>query len=230
MRVDVRPMPPTLDGDLRTRLEALSFPTIGHFLEEGFATPEIRPMLRPAKVVGTAVTVRIAAPDSVLVHKATELLRPGDALVVDIGGDTRHAPVGEMVALAAKARGAAAIVVDGVCTDVAEIEEMRMPVFARGTSLLTTKLHGLRTGAINAPITCGGAPVNPGDAVLADDNGVLVLPPEVALRVAELVEESDAGELSLRERVLGGESLPELSGASRILECLDVREDGRARR
>lgn len=222
-------MPPALDSDLRASLNKLSFPTVGHFLEEGFVSPAIRPMLRPVKVVGTAVTVRITAPDSVLVHKATELLRPDDVLVVDTGGDARHAPVGEMVALAAQTRGAAAIVVDGVCTDVVEIEEMGMPVFARGTSLLTTKLHGLRDGAMNVRVSCGGVVVNPGDAVLADDNGVLVLAPEVARRVIEKVQESDAKEVSVRERVIGGELLADLSGAGRILDdLLAASPDGKA--
>src|ERR671916_269055 len=175
----IHPMPEALPAELRAALAAVSFPTIGHFLEAGFVDPDIRAMVTPVKIVGRAVTVRITAPDSVLVHKATELIEPGDALVIDIGGDTRHAPVGEMVALAARERGGVAIVLDGVCTDIVEIRAMGLPVFARGTSVLTTKLHGLKTGAVNGPVACGGVVVRPGDVVLADDNGVLILPVDV---------------------------------------------------
>lgn len=216
--IEILQMPPEMDEGYRARLQGFGFPTVGHFLESGFVSPEVRPMFRPVKVAGVAVTVRITPPDSVLVHKATEMLREGDVLVVDTGGNTRHAPVGEMVALAATARGAAAIVVDGVCTDLVEIQEMGMPVFARGTSLLTTKLHGALDGSINGTVSCGGVVVSPGDVVLADDNGVLMLPRTVLERVMPLVEKSDAGESGTRKRLLDGEPLARLTGAEEKVE------------
>jgi len=213
-------MPPALSGELREALAAVSFPTIGHFLEEGFVDPAIRAMVTPAKIVGRAITVRITPPDSVLVHKVTELLEPGDVVVIDTGGDTRHAPVGEMVALAAKERGAAGIVIDGVCTDIVEIRQMQFPVFARGTSVLTTKLHGLNSGGINIPVSCGGVVVNPGDVVLADDNGVLILHPDVAASVVERARASDSREPETRTYLRQGGSLPERTGANRIVQRL----------
>jgi regulator of RNase E activity RraA len=209
-----------LDPALREALAGVSFPTIGHFLEAGFVDPEVRAMVTPVKIVGRAVTVRITAPDSVLVHKVTELLEPGDAVVIDTGGDRRHAPVGEMVALAAKCRQAAAIVVDGVCTDIVEIRAMEFPVFARGTSVLTTKLHGLNSGEINGPVTCGGVVVQPGDVVLADDNGVLILNPDVARRVVDQARASDEREPATRDYLLGGGSLPARTPANQIVERL----------
>lgn len=220
MGIQIRPMPPALSSTLRDDLIGVSFPTIGHFLEEGFVDPAIRAMVTPVKIAGRAVTVRITAPDSVLVHKVTELLEPGDVVVIDTGGDTRHAPVGEMVALAAKSRGAAGIVIDGVCTDIVEIREMQFPVFARGTSVLTTKLHGLNTGGINIPVTCGGVVVNPGDVVLGDDNGVLILHPDVAQSVIDRARASDAREPETRAFLRQGGSLPERTGANRIVERL----------
>jgi 4-hydroxy-4-methyl-2-oxoglutarate aldolase len=218
--IAIHAMPETLPADLRAALGEVSFPTIGHFLEEGFVDPAIRAMVTPVKIVSRAVTVRITAPDSVLVHKATELLEPGDALVIDIGGDTRHAPVGEMVALAAQERGGVAIVLDGVCTDIVEIRALGMPVFARGTSVLTTKLHGLSSGAINAPVACGGVVVRPGDVVLGDDNGVLVLPVAVAQAVVGRARQSDDREPATREYLRGGGSLPELTGANQTVARL----------
>jgi regulator of RNase E activity RraA len=218
--IAINPMPEALPADLRAALAEVSFPTIGHFLEEGFVDPAIRAMVTPAKIVGRAVTVRITAPDSVLVHKVTEMLEPGDALVVDVGGDVRHAPVGEMVALAVKERGGVAVVIDGVCTDIVEIRAMGLPVFARGTSVLTTKLHGLSSGAINAPVSCGGVVVRPGDVVLGDDNGVLVMPVVVAQAVVGQARASDEREPATRDYLRGGGSLPELTGANRTVAGL----------
>jgi regulator of RNase E activity RraA len=218
--IAINPMPEALSADLRAALAEVSFPTIGHFLEEGFVDPAIRAMVTPAKIVGRAVTVRITAPDSVLVHKVTEMLEPGDALVVDVGGDVRHAPVGEMVALAVKERGGVAVVIDGVCTDIVEIRAMGLPVFARGTSVLTTKLHGLSSGAINAPVACGGVVVRPGDVVLGDDNGVLVMPAVVAQAVVGRARASDEREPATRDFLRGGGSLPELTGANRTVAGL----------
>ena len=220
MAIAIEPMPDALPAALRAALAQVSFPTIGHFLEAGFVEPAIRAMVTPVKIVGRAVTVRITAPDSVLVHKATELLEPGDALVIDTGGDGRHAPVGEMVALAARERGAVAVVLDGVCTDIVEIREMGMPVFARGTSVLTTKLHGLSSGAINTPVACGGVVVRPGDVVLGDDNGVLILPVDIAQAVVARARASDEQEPATRDFLRGGGSLPELTGANRTVEAL----------
>jgi regulator of RNase E activity RraA len=155
-----------------------------------------------------------------LVHKVTEMIEPGDAIVIDIGGDRRHAPVGEMVALAAQARGAVAVVIDGVCTDIVEIREMGMPVFARGTSVLTTKLHGLNSGAINGAIACGGVVVNAGDVVLGDDNGVLILPVEIARGVVDRARQSDEREPATRRFLREGGSLPERTGANRTVTNL----------
>lgn len=211
-------MPPALPEELRAALEQLDFPTIGHFLEEGFMEPGICAMVTPAKVVGRAITVRVTSPDAVLVHKATELVEPGDALVIDTGGDARHAFVGETIALAAKSRGAVAILVDGVCTDIVELRQMGFPVFARGTSVLTAKLPGFKSGAINAKVVCGSAVISPGDIILADDNGVLCLSLEAACQVLERARESDAQEPAIHNYLRQGGSLAERSGANRILE------------
>src|SRR5687768_18524080 len=100
--IAIHAMPETLPADLRAALGEVSFPTIGHFLEEGFVDPAIRAMVTPAKIVGRAVTVRTTAPDSVLVHKTTELLEPGDALVIHIVGDTRYAQARQLVARCAR--------------------------------------------------------------------------------------------------------------------------------
>ena len=163
-------------------LAAVSYPTIGHFLEDGFVDPAIRSLLDGVKVAGPAVTVRIADCDAYAMNRALLELYPGAVLVVDMSGDHRHAPVGAVTAAAATAQGAAGVVVDGVATDILELRATGLPVFARGTSCLTTKRVRSGGSAVNVPVQCGGIRVRPGDWVLGDDNGVIVLSPEAAGR------------------------------------------------
>jgi 4-hydroxy-4-methyl-2-oxoglutarate aldolase len=110
----------------------------------------------------------------------------------------------------ATAQGAAAVVVDGVATDILELRATGLPVFARGTSCLTTKrIHG-RGSAVNVPVMCGDVQVNPGDWVLADDNGVIVLSPAAAADVLGKALASDAAEPGLLARITAGEPLESL--------------------
>ncbi|UVJ40184.1 RraA family protein [Arthrobacter sp. CJ23] len=196
---------------LLPRMADVSYPTLGHFLEDGFVDPAIQSLLGDVpggvKVAGPAVTVRIADNDAIAMNHALLALRPGDVLVVDMSGDHRHAPVGAVTAAAATAQGAAAVVVDGVATDVLELRQTGLPVFARGTSCLTTKrVHG-NGSAVNVPVQCGGVTVNPGDLVLGDANGLVVLSPEAAEQVLEKALASDAAEPALLARITAGEPL-----------------------
>ncbi|SEJ63941.1 Regulator of RNase E activity RraA [Arthrobacter sp. yr096] len=196
-------MSPTLVQDLTD----VSYPTIGHFLEDGFVSPAIQSLLDNVKIAGPAVTVRIADHDAIAMNHALLALRPGDVLVVDMGGDHRHAPVGAVTAAAALAQGAAGVVVDGVATDVLELRQTGLPVFARGTSCLTTKrLYGSGS-AVNVPVPCGGVEVNPGDLVLGDDNGLIILSPEAAREVLGKALASDAAEPAILARIASGEPL-----------------------
>ncbi|SKB63692.1 Regulator of RNase E activity RraA [Arthrobacter sp. 49Tsu3.1M3] len=196
-----------LGEGLRVGLAAVSFPTIGHFLEDGFLDPAIRSLLDGVKVAGPAVTVRIAENDAYAMNRSLLELYPGAVLVVDMSGDHRHAPVGSVTAAAATAQGAAAVVVDGVATDILELRATGLPVFARGTSCLTTKRVRSAGSAVNVPVQCGGVQVNPGDWVLGDDNGVIVLSAEAAADVLGLALDSDAAEPALLARIAAGEPL-----------------------
>jgi regulator of RNase E activity RraA len=192
---------------LREGLAAVSYPTIGHFLEDGFVDPAIRSLLDGVKVAGPAVTVRIVDNDAFAMNRALLELYPGAVLVVDMSGDHRHAPVGAVTAAAATAQGAAGVVVDGVATDLLELRATGLPVFARGTSCLTTKRIRSEGSAVNVPVQCGGIEVNPGDWVLGDDNGVIVLAPRVAADVLARALVSDAAEPALLARIASGEPL-----------------------
>lgn len=217
----LKEMPPPLDQRLIQALMKVETATVGHWMLMGFMVPSIQSILRPARrAVGNAVTVAIPGSDSTLLHHAAGLARPGDFLVVDRLGDERHACWGGGVTVAAKAAGAAGGVVDGPCTDTEEIEASDFALWARGVSPITTRLHNLG-GGLNVPVSCGGVAVMPGDVVLADASGVLVLRREDAMAIAEkaLVIQQRSAE---REAAISrGAKLGDLSGASaKVLAAL----------
>ncbi|WP_368498030.1 RraA family protein [Herbiconiux sp. A18JL235] len=208
------PTPAALPAELVEKLERVSFPTLGHYLEEGFADHGIRRMVGTKRVVGRAITVRLTAQDSTVLHHAAGWCEPGDVFVIDTGGDTRHAPVGEVLAATLTLRGAAGVIVDGVVTDLDEVEQFGLPVYARGSSVLTTKLLSVDAGGVNIPVTCGGVAVQPGDVVLADRNGVFFGPVDVVSALIDTALADDAEEPELVEELRQGARLGDLTGAS----------------
>ncbi|NJP06889.1 MAG: RraA family protein [Chloroflexaceae bacterium] len=216
MKVSIRPMPPALNAHLVDRFRKVTPPTVGHILNAGFMSPEIRPLIPSTSIVGRAITVRISGVDTMMLHKVTEMLEPGDIVVVDMSGNRTHACWGEMVTRAAIARKAAGAVIDGHATDIKEVTQLEFPVYARGTSALTTKVYAI-DGEINVPVNCGGVAVSPGDLIMADNNGVIAIAPRVAEEIIEAAEQLEAQEVSLRVYLAEGGSLPERSGVNRLL-------------
>ncbi|RKK04894.1 RraA family protein [Pseudoroseomonas wenyumeiae] len=208
----VEPMPGQISAEVIELLEKTETATVGHWRHWGFVNRGIQGLLR-RRVAGTAVTLQIPGPDSTLLHHALGLLRPGDILLVDRLGDDRHACWGGGVTVAAKAAGAKAGVVDGPCTDIEEIEASDFPMWCRGMAPITTRIYDLG-GRMNVPVAIGGVVVNPGDAVLCDDCGVLVLPPEEAEAEARRAIETQARGLEGQTLVAKGAKLGERSGAS----------------
>ena len=168
--------PPQIGANVVALLRQAEPATIGHFRHVGFMDPGVRSLLSGQRIAGTAVTVRCFGPDTAIVHYALGKLRPGDVLVIDRAGDTRHAACGGGVAFAAREAGCVGIVIDGMATDIDELREYGLPVWARGLSTVTGKRLFLH-GEFGTPVSCGGVAVAPGDAILADENGVLVMPP-----------------------------------------------------
>jgi 4-hydroxy-4-methyl-2-oxoglutarate aldolase len=218
--ITLNPAPAHLDAGLVAKLQRVSFPTLGHYLEEGFADPALVRQAGSVRVVGRAVTVRTTATDSTMLHHAVGYLEPGDVLVVDTGGDRRHAPVGFVVAAAAAARGARGIVVDGVVTDIDEIGDLEIPVYAYGRSMLTTKLQGIDAGGYHVDVVVGGVLVRPGDVVLADANGVFAAAAVVLEEVIDIALQDDAEEPELVEAVRAGARLGEQTGATNTVLSL----------
>jgi 4-hydroxy-4-methyl-2-oxoglutarate aldolase len=212
-KYDIDPMPLQISAEVIALLEQTETATVGHWRHWGFCDRRIQPLLRRKRVAGTAVTLAIPGPDSTLLHHALGLLRPGDILVVDRLGDDRHACWGGGVTVAAKAAGAKAGVVDGPCTDLEEVEASDFPLWCRGIAPITTRVYDLG-GRLNKPVSIGGVAVMPGDAVLCDESGVLVLPPGEAEAEARAAIERQARGLATQDRVAKGEKLGAISGAS----------------
>jgi 4-hydroxy-4-methyl-2-oxoglutarate aldolase len=212
-KYEIEPMPPQISAEVIALLEQTETATVGHWRHWGFCDRRIQPLLRRRRVAGTAITVAIPGPDSTLLHHALGLLRPGDILLVDRLGDDRHACWGGGVTVAAKTAGAKAGVVDGPCTDLEEVEASDFPLWCRGIAPITTRIYDLG-GRLNQPVSVGGVVVMPGDAVLCDESGVLVLPPAEAESEARAAIERQARGLATQDRVANGEKLGAISGAT----------------
>ncbi len=212
----LKPLPPQIDEMLLDLLRKAEPATIGHFLHTGFMEPAIRGLFPNVRIAGTAVTVRAPSADGVMVHYAVGQARRGDVLVIDRCGDLKHACIGGAVAYAAKKAGIAGIVVDGMVTDIGELRDYGVPVWARGLSPITVKLLGLG-GDFCKPVSCGGVAVNPGDAIFADENGVLVLNPSQIEAAAKRAIGMQTEERTTLARLDAGEKYPDILGSTAII-------------
>jgi 4-hydroxy-4-methyl-2-oxoglutarate aldolase len=216
----VNQLPPPVEPALLHLLQRAEPATIGHFRHTGFMDPGIRGLLPDRRIAGTAVTIRCYGADTSIVHYALGQLRPGDVLVMDRAGDMRHAACGGGVAFAARAAGCIGIVIDGMATDIAELREYGIPVWARGLSAVTGKRQ-FAQGEFCVPVSCGGVAVEPGDAVLADENGVLVMKAHEIAEAAERAIGMQEAEKKTLARVAAGERMPDINGTNaRIAEIL----------
>ncbi|SDW45194.1 RraA family protein [Roseicitreum antarcticum] len=209
---------PQADLDLLAQAETA---TIGHFRNIGFMDIALSPLRPGQKLCGTAVTIALPSLDSSMLHYALSDVRPGDVLVIDRLQDRRFACIGGGVALAAVAAGVAGVIVDGPCTDPSEIVEAGLPLWSRGVSPITTRMASIG-GALNIPVSCGGAVVMPGDAILADESGIVVLRPhEVADTAREAIRRQERG-ASRQDMLRRGETrIGDLSGArDRVAKAL----------
>jgi RraA family protein len=176
---------PRPDGALMRALGEFPTPDISDQLNRLYAvSPGIRLLTGDHhRVVGPACTVKVFPGDNLMVHKALDVLEPGDVVVVDAGASDHNAVLGDLISMKAKHRGAAAFVVDGFVRDLPNIRELDFPVFGRGTTPIGPLHRG--PGEINYAVCCGGVVVNAGDIIVGDAMGVVVVPQSIA---AELLE------------------------------------------
>ncbi|UXN76139.1 RraA family protein (plasmid) [Devosia sp. A8/3-2] len=198
--------PGPLDQDLIALLADVETATIGHFESSGFIAADVRPVF-PARAMGRAITVAAPSRDGRVIYMAIDTLEPGDVLVISrIDGDD-SACVGGGVTAAAKAKGAAAIIVDGSCTDPTEIASNGLPVWCRGVSAKTTSRHTQLGGEINFPVSCGGTVVLPWYCVLADDSGIYIADPARMREVAVQAKSRQQRSMAVRQHLLSGHSI-----------------------
>ena len=162
----------------------------------------LRPFHPSAKLVGSALTVRVRAGDNLFVHQALGMIRPSDVLVVDGGGDVSRALVGEIMMTLARSRGAAGFVIDGAIRDVAAFEEADFPCYARAAVPRGPSKNG--PGQIDVPVSIGGWVVNPGDIVVGDRDGVVTFPPDAAPALLEAIRAQEAAEAEVLESIRTG--------------------------
>lgn len=205
------PMPEQIDDGRRKSLLEVQTSTLGHLRDHGFVLG-LTPNYRPIAFAGTAVTVRLPHLDSTALHVAADKLRPGDVLVVEQSGDPRSC-FGGMVAFTAKTRGAEGVILAGAMNDFDEVLELGLPVYSNGVSARTTRILGVE-GSINVPVTVGGCIVEPGDAVVADSDGIAVLNEDEIDEVVEILKQKEGAEPDLKSRISAGHSLAEWSGAA----------------
>jgi 4-hydroxy-4-methyl-2-oxoglutarate aldolase len=212
----LNPLPKPVDRALLDLLVQAEPAVIGHFRFTGFMSPAIRAHFQDRRIAGTAVTLRAPGMDGAMVHYAVGQARPGDVLVIDRCGDESIATIGGAVAYAARAAGVVGIIVDGLVTDLGELRQYGVPVWSRGTSAVTVKTLGLG-GEFCVPVSCGGVGVTPGDAVLADENGILVLPAEDIEAAVQRALQMVQDEKRTLARIDAGEKYPDIMGSTQVI-------------
>ena len=215
--------PPVSDATLEA-LRAFDTATLYEAAGQvGAMVPEMHPLARGQRIAGPALTVACPPGDNLMLHAAVAGASPGEVLVVQCH-DFSYGVWGEVLMTAAQARSIAGLILDGAVRDVPALREAGFPIFCRAVSMRAAAKT--RRGTLRQPISCGGLLVWPGDLVVADDTGVVILPPANVDQVLERARARQQKEAALFTELRGGRTTLELLGLRPVLEALDG-QDGR---
>lgn len=169
----------------------------------GLLSAELRPVYRPAHIVGSAITCQVAPGDNWMIHVAVEQCQPGDILVVAPTSPCQDGYFGDLLATSLQARGVKGLIIDAGVRDAAVLTEMRFPVWSRAIFAQGTVKETL--GNVNLAMLCGGALIHPGDVIAADDDGVVVIRRDEVASLLEKAAAREEKEAKVRARLLAGE-------------------------
>ncbi|HVZ45214.1 MAG TPA: 4-carboxy-4-hydroxy-2-oxoadipate aldolase/oxaloacetate decarboxylase [Ramlibacter sp.] len=211
--VVIRQLPPA-DPAVVEHLRMLGVATVHEAMGRvGLMRPHMRPLFDGAQVAGRAVTVLTTPGDNWMIHVACEVCAPADVLVVACTADSTDGMVGDLLATLMQARGVSGLVLDAGCRDVRQIRAMKFPIWSKAISAQGTVKATL--GAVNVPVVCAGAAVQAGDVIVADDDGVVVVPHARAAEVARAAQERSDREETARVRMAAGGPAAAAMGAMR---------------
>lgn len=223
-KANVVKLRPIVDDEILMKLAEQDVATVHEAMgRRGAMAHSIRPIDRNMKLCGRALTVQCHMGDNLMLIKAASMVQPGDVIVADMGWAVDNGPFGELLGLDCQLRGAAGLVISCGVRDTQALIEMNFPVFSGGISVCGTMKTA--AGTINHPIIVGGILINPGDVILGDGDGVVVIPCQEAADILCLAQQRRVKEAEVKRRLYEGISLFELYEYKRVFQKLGITEE-----